>query len=171
MRVQELDEESIRWKVEVHVFDHVFREIFHLCKNAVPNETVGFLIGDVYYKDETRKEKYVLIEGYVPLPGEEKRTTVHVDRRKLAQVAYTLRQKYPNKIIVGWYHSHPGHGVFLSEDDITTQLYLFPEDYHVALVIDPISRDFAFFKLQGRDGRCRRASFAIWKEVKRKDER
>ena len=36
--------------------------------------------------------------------------------------------------IVGWYHSHPGHGSFMSQTDLDTQM-----QYKVAVVIDPIN--------------------------------
>lgn len=41
--------------------------------------------------------------------------------------------------LIGWYHSHPGFGCWLSMTDITTQKsYEGLEPRAVALVIDPI---------------------------------
>ncbi|NJL57944.1 hypothetical protein HC928_24580 [bacterium] len=31
------------------------------------------------------------------------------------------KDQYPQTTIVGWYHSHPGHGIFLSGTDLNTQ--------------------------------------------------
>jgi len=37
---------------------------------------------------------------------------------------YAVKDKeHPNKKIVGWYHSHPGFGVFLSHHDTFIRLY------------------------------------------------
>lgn len=41
--------------------------------------------------------------------------------------------------VVGWYHSHPGLGVFLSGVDRRTQQAHFPHEWSVALVVDPVS--------------------------------
>ncbi len=52
--------------------------------------------------------------------------------------------------IVGWYHTHPGLGVFLSGTDRHTQAAFFGQDWQVAMVLDPHSGDEgAFF---GPDG-------------------
>lgn len=61
----------------------------------------------------------------------------------------------PQKLyVVGWAHSHPGHGIFLSGTDIRTQSNyqeLFPDS--VAMVIDPFTYskiEYKFFRV--RDG-------------------
>jgi proteasome lid subunit RPN8/RPN11 len=40
--------------------------------------------------------------------------------------------------IVGWYHSHPGLGVFLSPTDRRTHAHHFPHPWQLALVVDPV---------------------------------
>jgi len=40
--------------------------------------------------------------------------------------------------IIGWYHSHPGYGCFLSKIDIDTQLVQQTQGPFIAIVIDPI---------------------------------
>lgn len=47
--------------------------------------------------------------------------------------------------MIGWYHSHPGFGVFLSSTDLFTQKHFFPHSWQVALVIDPIRNDIGVF--------------------------
>jgi proteasome lid subunit RPN8/RPN11 len=44
---------------------------------------------------------------------------------------------YPEARIVGWYHSHPGFGVFLSEHDMFIQENFFSSPGQVAWVYDP----------------------------------
>jgi proteasome lid subunit RPN8/RPN11 len=46
-------------------------------------------------------------------------------------------QKYPDDRIVGWYHSHPGFGVFLSEHDLFIQEHFFSSPQQIAWVYDP----------------------------------
>lgn len=52
--------------------------------------------------------------------------------------------------IVGWYHTHPGFGLFLSEQDLFIQRNFFDRPFQVALVYDPKSRDHGCFAW--RDG-------------------
>jgi len=46
-------------------------------------------------------------------------------------------EKFPDDRIVGWYHSHPGFGVFLSEHDLFIQQNFFSSPGQVAWVYDP----------------------------------
>lgn len=47
--------------------------------------------------------------------------------------------------IVGWYHSHPGFGIFFSSVDRHSHTTYFPKPWHVALVIDPHNRRVGWF--------------------------
>jgi hypothetical protein len=47
--------------------------------------------------------------------------------------------------LVGWYHSHPGHGVFLSAYDQFIQNQFFPSEGQVAMVIDPQTGEEGLF--------------------------
>jgi proteasome lid subunit RPN8/RPN11 len=46
-------------------------------------------------------------------------------------------ESYPDERIVGWYHSHPGFGVFLSEHDTFIHRNFFSSPDQVAWVYDP----------------------------------
>src|SRR5262249_25492218 len=51
---------------------------------------------------------------------------------------YKIKDKdYPGQKIVGWYHSHPGFGVFLSEHDLFIHQQFFFNTQQVAWVYDP----------------------------------
>ena len=41
--------------------------------------------------------------------------------------------------------SHPGYTCFLSETDLNTQMNMFPEKYHIAVVVDPVNIDIKAF--------------------------
>lgn len=51
---------------------------------------------------------------------------------------------------VGWYHSHPNHGIFLSQLDLNV-CQDFPRPTHLALVVD-LHRDEGGFFVHGREG-------------------
>ncbi|MBK8031262.1 MAG: hypothetical protein IPK17_17580 [Chloroflexi bacterium] len=45
----------------------------------------------------------------------------------------------------GWYHSHPGFGVFLSGMDLGIHNQFFTHLWQLAVVIDPIQRHYGIF--------------------------
>lgn len=47
--------------------------------------------------------------------------------------------------ILGWYHSHPGMGIFLSATDLRTQQLYFGAPWQIAVVLDPVSRELGVF--------------------------
>ncbi len=60
------------------------------------------------------------------------------------------RASYPDKKTVGWYHSHPGLGVFLSGHDLFIQRGFFGDQlWYIALVVDPISKEQGVFAWDG----------------------
>lgn len=47
--------------------------------------------------------------------------------------------------ILGWYHSHPGMGIFLSPTDLRTQQLYFGAPWQIAVVLDPVARELGVF--------------------------
>jgi len=59
---------------------------------------------------------------------------------------YQIKDKeYPDQRIVGWYHSHPGFGVFLSDHDTFIHKNFFASPGQVAWVYDPHSDEEGCF--------------------------
>jgi len=142
--------------------------IFRTCEQAAPLETMGFLIGypirlleDGARKIEEQNECFTglsnrratYIHDFVAGPTEATRTHVRFSEDVLARISYTIRTKYKRSFIVGWFHSHPGYGCFLSPTDVHTQRSYFSEAFHLAYVVDPIRREHQFFKLAGNNYR------------------
>ncbi len=64
------------------------------------------------------------------------------------------RDEFPEDLqMVGWYHTHPGWGVFLSGMDTFICRNFFNKPLDVALVIDPCRGDRGFFEWTGRGGK------------------
>ena len=59
-------------------------------------------------------------------------------------------QKFPDFDIVGWYHTHPSFGIFLSHHDLFIHQHFFSQPLQVAYVVDPINQTRGFF--HWRDG-------------------
>ena len=74
---------------------------------------------------------------------------------KAAQVTFTsetwnhiqqeLEQHFSEKRILGWYHTHPGFGIFLSAMDMFIHENFFNQSDQLALVYDPIQHEDGLF--------------------------
>ncbi|MBK7920291.1 MAG: Mov34/MPN/PAD-1 family protein [Chloroflexi bacterium] len=58
-----------------------------------------------------------------------------------------LRERYPDEtaVMVGWYHTHPGFGIFLSGMDQFIHQNFFTQIWHIAFVLDPQANKSGFF--------------------------
>lgn len=54
-------------------------------------------------------------------------------------------EKHPDLRIVGWQHTHPGYGIFLSNYDMFIQENFFNLPFQIAYVIDPVQNIRGFF--------------------------
>jgi proteasome lid subunit RPN8/RPN11 len=54
-------------------------------------------------------------------------------------------QQFPDRKIIGWYHSHPGFGIFLSEYDTFIHENFFSAAHQFAWVYDPHSDEGGCF--------------------------
>jgi proteasome lid subunit RPN8/RPN11 len=78
-------------------------------------------------------------------------THVTFSHETWAAINATMDSDYAEHRIVGWYHSHPNFGIFLSAQDVFTHENFFDYDGHVALVVDPRRHQIgAFTKREGR---------------------
>jgi proteasome lid subunit RPN8/RPN11 len=60
-------------------------------------------------------------------------------------------QLFPELDIVGWYHTHPSFGIFLSHHDLFIHQHFFAQPLQVAYVIDPIQQTRGFFQWRDRN--------------------
>jgi proteasome lid subunit RPN8/RPN11 len=56
---------------------------------------------------------------------------------------------HPELDIVGWYHTHPDFGIFLSGHDLFIHQHFFGQPLQVAYVVDPIRQTRGFFQWRG----------------------
>lgn len=69
-------------------------------------------------------------------------TFTHRDWEHLATEHERL---YPGLRVVGWFHTHPGFGVFLSGYDLFIHRHFFAAPDQIALVIDPLRKKTGVF--------------------------
>lgn len=109
-------------------------------------EVMGFMLGDVC---TWRGSTYATVREVVTTDLDSTQSKVRFDRDALPKLFGGLDGSGFDYIIVGWYHSHPGHTCFMSRTDLETQRAMFDQAYHTALVIDPVNEDIKAFRLSG----------------------
>lgn len=96
-------------------------------------EVIGLLTGRI--KNEDTPMEQILVRDAWPIGHGD---AVSVSIMETGSVSQIMQELPKGDFIVGWYHSHPSYGNFLSIDDYNTQArYQALWSKAVALVIDP----------------------------------
>lgn len=98
-------------------------------------EVMGLMLG--HYSDSN----IIITDSFMlPVHGTETRVNAASEAYEFV-ISHTeyLKKVGNNENVIGWYHSHPGYGCWLSGIDVDTQmLYQQFQDPFVAIVIDPL---------------------------------
>ena len=121
------------------VDNEVARRIRQHARRSMKTEVCGVLIGEVR---NGVIEVRASIEG---LNAAQAGTHVTFTQDAWEAIYRVKDESYPDDRIVGWYHSHPGFGVFLSEHDTFIHRNFFSSPDQVAWVYDPHSDEEGCF--------------------------
>ena len=114
-------------------------------------ELGGILLGKECL-DETTGEPFVWItEALEAKHYENTQASFTYTHDSWGEITRERDEKYPDLDIVGWYHTHPDFGIFLSSHDLFIHHNFFDQKLQVAYVVDPVRHDRGFF--HWRDGR------------------
>jgi proteasome lid subunit RPN8/RPN11 len=119
-------------------FDRAIHE--RMAAHAAENlsvEICGILVGD-WFKDENGP--YVLINEAIRADKAQSNTgDVKLTHDDWTDINRQMDTKFTDRKIVGWYHSHPNFGIFLSQYDIFVHQYTFNSPGQIAYVVDPVN--------------------------------
>ncbi len=121
------------------VDSEVVRQIRQHARSSIKTEICGVLIGQ---DRDHRIEVAACIEGQ---NAEEAGAHVTFTQDTWEHIYAVKDKKFPQERIVGWYHSHPGFGVFLSDHDTFIHKNFFSSPGQVAWVFDPHSDEEGCF--------------------------
>ena len=141
--------EIIRLELEtksVTILQSAIQEITNLSIKSIPKEAIGLLSGR-----EIRPKELFISKGIYVTEGEEYSVSFSEEDFNV------FEQLTGSEYCVGWWHSHPGFGLFLSQTDISTHIFSFQlvQPLSVALVVDPIDvgvdgiAKYKFFQVTG----------------------
>jgi proteasome lid subunit RPN8/RPN11 len=129
--------------VSITVTQSALNQLENHCYSIFDSEIGGVLLGKV---DRQASRNDILVQAALPVRSDD-RGPVHFtfSADSWAILHQERAQKFPQMDIVGWYHTHPGLGVFYSSDDVVVHSAAFVLPWHVGLVIDPVHQEGSWF--------------------------
>jgi proteasome lid subunit RPN8/RPN11 len=132
-------------KIEIH--ESVLAGIEKHAYSNLEAEVGGMLFGEVV---GTQTQIVGFVPATVAAAEQISLTFTHEVWEEILQVG---AQHFPDSRIVGWYHTHPDFGLFLSDYDQFIQNNFFDNPGQLALVIDPIAGNMGWFEKKRKTGK------------------
>jgi proteasome lid subunit RPN8/RPN11 len=113
-------------------------------------ELGGILLGRECVDDDTGEPFVRITEALEAKHYENTQASFTYTHDSWAEITRERDLVHPELDVVGWYHTHPDFGVFLSSHDLFIHHHFFGQPLQVAYVVDPIRQTRGFFRW--RDG-------------------
>ena len=147
--------------VKVYIKQDVYKELEKLSLSDTSKELGSILLGD--YSTALGKTSVVISECIEAKYTDASASTLTFTHETWDYV-YKEQKNYPETKIVGWQHTHPGYGIFLSNYDLFIQENFFNLPFQIAYVIDPIQNLRGFF--QWKNGKIEKLrGYYIYDEI------
>ena len=127
--------------------------------SGLDREVGGFLLG---LGGQDAGGTFLVIAGAVPaVAAKEARATVKFTHESWGYLDAERQRRYPGLMLVGWYHTHPGYGVFYSDYDRFVQQNFFAGPTALGVVLDPVNKELGLY--QYCDRLMRRRNWRVFK--------
>jgi proteasome lid subunit RPN8/RPN11 len=113
-------------------------------------ELGGILLGKECVDDKTGEPFVWVTQALEAKHYENTQASFTYTHESWEEITRERDRQFPDLDIVGWYHTHPDFGVFLSHHDLFIQRHFFGQPLQVAYVVDPVRQTRGFFRW--RDG-------------------
>ena len=144
-------------KVGVVIARSVLNEISAHGKSRMDVEVCGVLVGDAY---QDIQGPFIYVDASIRgLHSDNQVAQVTFTAETWAHIQKQLDDKYSDRRIIGWYHTHPGFGIFLSGMDMFIHENFFNTAEQLAVVYDPHSGEEGLFVW--RDGNAKREKIVV----------
>lgn len=153
--------EQAAWTTDPHYFKHVKMSALALLKLLMHARKGGDLEVMGLLQGKFDGDTMIVMDVYaLPVEGTETRVGASESEEAFSYMfAYQelMQRVGREERVMGWYHSHPGYGCWLSGIDVTTQrINQSGQDPFVAIVIDP--------KRTCTSGKVDVGAFRVWPE-------
>ena len=128
----------------VYIRRDVYEQIERHAGSDTSRELGGVLLGGLF---EGPHGSFLEISDCIAArETENEATQIKFTHRTWEVINAELENRPEDLRIVGWYHTHPSFGIFLSSYDMFIQRNFFKEPWQVALVVDPVNHDRGVFQ-------------------------
>lgn len=148
--------------VKVYIKQDVYKALEKLSASDTKKELGSIILGD--YVEEHGKMHVVISEYIEAKYTDASAATLTFTHETWDYIHKEHEKEYPDKKIIGWQHTHPNYGIFLSNYDLFIQENFFNLPFQVAYVIDPIQNIRGFF--QWKNGKIEKLKgYYIYDEI------
>lgn len=130
-------------ELRIFIDEDVLFKVDAYLAGDINKELGGVFLGNAY-KDATGR--FIVIDNFIHA----EHTSASVSRLTFTHETWEyinskIDREFSDKMVLGWYHSHPGHTVFMSAHDMFIQENFFNMDFMTAYIYDPTINERAFF--------------------------
>lgn len=127
------------WKTDPHHFKNVRISAVALLKMVMHARSGGSLEIMGLMQGKIAGDTFIVTDAFrLPVEGTETRVNASDEANEyVVQYLQSCRDNHRQENVVGWYHSHPGYGCWLSGIDVATQITQQYSDPFLAVVVDP----------------------------------
>lgn len=143
-------------KDDVHIYikQDVYKALEELASSDTDKELGSIILGEFFQELGTT---YVIISAYIEAKYTDATASTLTFTHETWEYVHSQHSaNYRDQKIVGWQHTHPNYGIFLSNYDMFIQENFFNLPFQVAYVIDPIQNLRGFF--QWKNGKIEKLS-------------
>jgi proteasome lid subunit RPN8/RPN11 len=134
--------------VSVFLTQNAYNQAMVHASSDLEKEVGGILVGK-WCLDPEATRQYIVVTASIPARFTQQGSVfLTFTQDSLVDIHDKIDEEYPEDAIVGWYHTHPRMGVFLSQYDTWLHNHFFSELWQVALVIEPHTEVGGFFVRQ-----------------------
>ncbi|RQD69201.1 MAG: LysM peptidoglycan-binding domain-containing protein [Tindallia sp. MSAO_Bac2] len=131
-------------KLKIYLDKEVRQQIDRFAATDMKKELGGILVGRT---EDTPAGTCLKITGMIiAQKTAADRTSLTFTHETWDQLHRDKERHYPEEKMVGWFHTHPGFGVFMSNYDLFIHKNFFNLPWQVAYVVDPVQKKRGFYK-------------------------
>ena len=112
-------------------------------------ELGGIILGHECVDDQTGEPFVWVTESLEAKHYENTQSSFTYTHEAWEEITRERDRLHPDLDIVGWYHTHPDFGIFLSSHDLFIHRNFFNQPLQLAYVVDPIRQTRGFFRWRG----------------------
>ncbi len=130
----------------VLIRESVLEEILEYSESDLTREVGGFLVG----RAQESPRPVVEVLHFLAAGGtRSEAASLTFTHQTWSRMNREIEERFPEELVVGWHHTHPGLGIFLSQYDLFIHRNFFGEAWQIAMVVDPRQEELGIFQWKG----------------------